>query len=131
MYNLNLYLLMDNPIILIEIDNKVYEKVYECINLVGTTLPQTYLKNNYKKIEREYTYTQEMQDKANIILQKKKIADKNEEIDAHKWVIMYINLRVENTKEIDMINFICNKLFKINKDDNKKLNKKEIKLIKY
>lgn len=109
-------------IIKVTIDKKIYEKVCTCINNVLTTLPQTNLKIKYKKIinEKNYTYTQEMQNESIKLKAAKKIIAKNKKIDFQRFLLKTI---ISTNNEIEFIIFICKQLNNYKPNTVKKINK--------
>lgn len=98
-----------NQIITIKIGRRIYEKVCSCINSTVITFPQTNLKTNYKRIvqNKNYTYTEEMQERAIRIKAAKRIREQNKLIDFQRFKLKLI---LNTNNEVDFIYFVCKQL---------------------
>lgn len=98
-----------NQIITVKIGRRIYEKVCSYINdsLIIFTEPDPTIK--YKKVIREknYTYTQEMQDRAIKIQAAKRLKKQNKTIDFQRFRLKLI---MDTHNNIEFIIFICKQL---------------------
>lgn len=111
--------MQSQQIITVMIGKTTYEKVCTCINGVITSLPQTYLKLKYKKIyfkKEEFTYTEEMQERAIKLQAAKKIKQQNKKIDHYRSLLANIITYNEyKPKYILGVKFVCDWLDNMDK----------------
>lgn len=108
-----------NQITIIKIGRKTYEKVYECVNGIYNSLPQSNLKIQYQKpiiIDGVYIgwlknkvslYTEEMEERSIKIKAAKKIKNQKRVIDFQRTILKNI---IDTNNKIEFIVFVCRQL---------------------
>jgi hypothetical protein len=100
-----------------------YIKVCSCNGEIFSKKDNSYFKSRLYRTQNHRPYTKEQELNSLEYFLLKKIINKNKEINFQRSMNNYLNLVIANRKEVEMINFICNKLYYyqhkiLNKQDN-------------